>query len=227
LWHLIYAYSHQLRLDPYAVAAVSIAEGGGRFGAVGDGGTSYGPFQLHRGGALPANEDAAWANSPAGVKYAMTRMAVSGAAGLRGLAAIRSIVTRFERPAAPGPEVQRSLGTYQGWSGSGGSLPAPVGGPVVNFAALQREQSQSLAKALLQSQNAFKSQLAASNQSQLVAQLQAQAQARVQGARSAQQTLSAGLPLNGSGDSQTVLASQGKSRLDLLRAAALRRAGIA
>jgi hypothetical protein len=226
LWHLIYAYSHQLRLDPYAVAAVSIAEGGGRFGAVGDGGTSYGPFQLHRGGALPANEDAAWANSPAGVKYAMTRMAVSGAAGLRGLAAIRSIVTRFERPAAPGPEVNRSLGTYQGWSGSGGSLPGPVGAPVINFGALQRAQSQRFAKALLQNQVAFKQGLAEQAQSRLVAGLQAQAQARIGGARAAQQNLSANGSGSGLPDSQTVLGAEGKSRLDTLRLAALRRAGI-
>jgi hypothetical protein len=226
LWHLIYAYSHQLRLDPYAVAAVSIAEGGGRFGAVGDNGSSYGPFQLHRGGALPRTEGARWANSPAGVKYAMTRMAVSGAAGLRGLAAIRSIVTRFERPAVPGPEVQRSLGTYQGWNGSGGSLPAPQGGPVVNWQALQRQQSRSLARTLLQSQNAFKSQLAAQNQSQLVAQVAAQAKARVGAAQTAQQALSAGGSANGSIDTQTLLGVQGKSRLDDLRLAALRRAGI-
>lgn len=48
--------------DPTALLATAIQESGARFGAVGDGGTSYGPFQFHKGGAL-ANHDAAWANS--------------------------------------------------------------------------------------------------------------------------------------------------------------------
>src|SRR5262249_37676999 len=43
LWGLITRFSQRLNLDPYAVAAVSRVEGGGRFGAVGDAGTSYGP----------------------------------------------------------------------------------------------------------------------------------------------------------------------------------------
>jgi hypothetical protein len=216
LWHLIYAYSHQLHLDPYAVAAVSIAEGGGRFGAVGDGGTSYGPFQLHRGGELPRTEDAAWANSPAGVKYAMTRMAVSGAAGLRGLAAIRSIVTRFERPAAPGPEVRGSLATYQGWNGSGGPLAdtgnasyqstgGGLGFSPKQLAAFQRSQSQALAKALAASTTSFKTQLARQQQSQLAQQLSQEAFARIGGAQAAQRNLSANGSGSGLPDSQTVL----------------------
>jgi hypothetical protein len=73
----------------------------------------------------------------------------------------------------------------------------------------------------------FKSQLAAQNQSQLVAQVAAQAKARVGAAQSAQQALSVGGSANGSTDTQTLLGVQGKSRLDELRAAALRRAGIA
>ena len=227
LWHLIYAYSHQLRLDPYAVAAVSIAEGGGRFGAVGDQGTSFGPFQLHVGGALPAGMGPGFANSPAGVRYAMQHMAASGAAGLHGLAAIRAIVTRFERPAAPGPEVQRSLATYGGWNGSGGSLPAVSGGFGPNqFKALQQQQSRLLSQALLRNTKAFQSQLAAQNQSQLAQQVQAQAVARVNAARGAQQNLSAGGLGSGSVDTQAVLGLEGKNRIDALRAAALRRAGI-
>ena len=225
LWHLIYAYSHQLRLDPYAVAAVSIAEGGGRFGAVGDGGTSYGPFQLHRGGALPAGWGPAEANSARGVLYAMTHMAESGAAGLRGLPAIRAIVTRFERPAAPFPEVQGSFATYRSFNGSGGSLPLQ-GGAGLNFAAMQRQESRTLSQALLRSQKAFQSQLAEQNQSQLAQQVAAQAQARVNAARGAQQTLNAGGLGSASTDTQAVLGTEGKNRLDALRLAALRRAGV-
>lgn len=183
-------------------------------------------FQLHVGGALPPGRDARWANSPQGVLYAMQHMASSGAAGLRGLAAIRAIVTRFERPAAPGPEVWRSLGTYKGWNGSGGSLPAPQGGPVIDLKALQQQQTQTLAKALLGQQAVFKKQLAAQNQSRLVQQLQATAQAHIEGARTAQQSLSAGGSVSGS-DPQTTLGALSRQRLDDLRLQALRRAGIA
>ena len=229
LWHLIYAYSHQLRLDPYAVAAVSIAEGGGRFGAVGDNRTSYGPFQLHVGGALPPGWGPREANSPRGVLYAMQHMAASGAAGLHGLSAIRAIVTRFERPAAPGPEVSRSFATYGGWNGSGGSLPVTsqaAGFGLNQFKALQRQQSRALSQALLRNTKAFQTSLAQQNQSQLAAQVQAQAAARVNAARGAQQTLSAGGFGNASTDTQAVLGLEGKNRIDALRAAALRRAGI-
>ncbi len=153
-------------------------------------------------------------------------MAASGAAGLRGLPAIRAIVTRFERPAAPGPEVSRSFATYGGFNGSGGALPASTGGLGVNFAALQRQQSRTLSQALLRSQNAFQSQLAQQNQSQLAQQVAQQAQLRVNAARGAQQTLSAGGSVSGSADTQAVLGVEGKNRIDALRAAALRRAGI-
>jgi len=129
LWALIQRFAQRHPgFDPQAAAAVSIAEGGGRFGAVGDNGSSYGPWQLHVGGALPAGRGAAWANSPAGVNYALSRMyAVSR--GLRGRAAVAAIVNRFERPAAPGPEIQRALGYYRGGiagTGGGGGL---VNGP--------------------------------------------------------------------------------------------------
>jgi hypothetical protein len=52
----------QTGADPAALLATSLQESGARFGAVGDNGSSYGPFQFHRGGALGPH-DAAWANS--------------------------------------------------------------------------------------------------------------------------------------------------------------------
>jgi len=124
LWKLIVRYSRQYDLDPYAVAAVSIMEGGGRFGAVGDSGTSYGPFQLHVGGALPPGKTAAWANSASGVAYALRKMSQSGARGLRGPAAITSIVRNFERPAAPGPEIAGAVNHYTALR----RMPLPRGG---------------------------------------------------------------------------------------------------
>lgn len=110
----IYQYAPKLGLDPRAVAAVALSEGGLKWGAVGDSGSSYGPFQLHVGGALPRGQTAAWANSPEGMLYAMRSMSNAGAKGLTGRAAIEAIVRNFERPAAPGPEIQRALGQYGG-----------------------------------------------------------------------------------------------------------------
>jgi hypothetical protein len=52
-------------LDPAAVLSIASVEGGFN-GAVGDHGTSFGPFQLHKGGALPSGikNPQQWANSP-------------------------------------------------------------------------------------------------------------------------------------------------------------------
>lgn len=109
--HLIVQYARQLGVDPAAALAVASVEGGTSFGAVGDSGSSFGPYQLHRGGALPHGRDAAWANSPQGLLYALRQIA-SVSRGLTGRAAIENIVRRFERPAAPGPEIQRALAAY-------------------------------------------------------------------------------------------------------------------
>ena len=122
LMGLINQYSQQFNLDPRAVAAVSLMEGGGRFGAIGDHGTSGGPFQLHIGGALPQGRSLAWASTPAGIRYAMQRMAQSGAAGKSGRAAISAIVSNFERPADPTSEIAGALARYGGIQGG------PVGG---------------------------------------------------------------------------------------------------
>lgn len=69
--------------DPAALLATSIQESGARRGAVGDAGTSYGPFQFHRGGALGTHTPA-WANSyPAVLNRAQefSRLGVHGGAG--------------------------------------------------------------------------------------------------------------------------------------------------
>jgi hypothetical protein len=91
-------------LDPNAVLAVASAEGGFG-GAVGDSGTSFGPFQLHVGGALPkglsGTAGALFSQSKQGIDYALGQIkAVAG--GLTGMAAVKAIVTRFERPADGG-----------------------------------------------------------------------------------------------------------------------------
>ena len=108
---LIHAGALHYGLDPAAVLAVAGAEGMG--GGVGDGGTSFGPFQLHIGGALPRGKDRAWAESPAGIDYALRQIAAV-ARGLTGRAAVEAIVRRFERPANPDAEIARAWSSYQG-----------------------------------------------------------------------------------------------------------------
>lgn len=129
LWAIIRTYAPRYGLDPRAVAAVAMNESGGRFGAVGDGGTSFGPWQLHVGGALPAGRNAAWANSLPGILYALQDMASSGARGLRGYAAVNAIARGFERPADPGAEVNVAMGYYNQPGFAAGS-PVYRGGPI-------------------------------------------------------------------------------------------------
>ena len=136
----------RLGLDPKAVEAVARGEGGlaPRPGLqdVGDqsGGGSYGPFQLYTQGALPRNiarlpmaQRDAWAWSPAGIQYALGRIA-SVARGQKGEQAVRSIITKFERPANPQKSITNALGRL-GSNGTGPGVSAPVLGgasPSVN-----------------------------------------------------------------------------------------------
>ena len=126
----IVAASIANRLDPAAVIAVALGEGGVRYGAVGDNNTSFGPFQLHIGGALPKDKDAAWANSPEGIRYAIRSMVKAGAAGKQGNAAIEAIIRRFERPANPDASVTNAVERYSGltWINKNG-VPTPVSSP--------------------------------------------------------------------------------------------------
>lgn len=110
----IRANSPRYGLDPRAVLAVASAEGLG--GGVGDQGTSFGPFQLHRGGALPSGRGRAWAESPAGLDYAL-RQIQGVARGMTGQQAVANIVRRFERPADPSGEITRAMGAYGRYGG--------------------------------------------------------------------------------------------------------------
>jgi hypothetical protein len=227
LWNLIRAYAPRFGLDPYAVAAVSRVEGGGRFGAVGDHGTSFGPFQLHVGGALPPGWTAADANSAKGVFYAMQHMSTV-ARGLQGLAAVNAIVRRFERPANPAGEVTSAFAGYRSFGaplpGGAGIQPNQLGGQQwVNALAQQRQMFQSQQANLLQT---LQSQVAAQRQQSLAAGIAAQAQARVQGAQQAQQQVSGAGSLTASASPAAGLYDQKKGILDQIRLQALRRAGI-
>lgn len=112
-------------LDPDAVVAISMHECPSCLAGhntAGDHGTSFGPFQLHAGGALPKGKGNAWANSAAGIDYALRQM--SGVArGLSGKAAITAISTRFERPADPAGEIADAMAHY----GNVGAPDGPLG----------------------------------------------------------------------------------------------------
>lgn len=133
----------ELGLDPQAVLAVAAHEGVSIPAQVGDQGTSFGPWQLHAGGALPASvwqqgpEYAnAWANSQAGIDYALNAIATV-AKGQRGPTAVRSIVYGFEHPADPAGETARSIATYNqgGQPGLSTSGPGnPIGGGGISSA---------------------------------------------------------------------------------------------
>lgn len=121
---LITRHARRYGIDPAAALAVASVEGGIRYGAVGDAGTSHGPFQLRVGGANPYTgaRASSFANSPAGIDYAIRKMAEVGARGKTGRAAIEAIVRQFERPKAPDAEIQRALAQYQ--PGAVGSMGA-------------------------------------------------------------------------------------------------------
>lgn len=106
--------AERLHIDPAAALAVAEHEGGFS-GAVGDYGTSFGPFQLHAGGKLPAGltsrEAQAWANSPTGVNYALAGIA-NVAAGESGDKAITDIVSKFEHPKDPAAEISAAENSY-------------------------------------------------------------------------------------------------------------------
>ena len=128
---LILALARQMGIkDPKAALAVASAEG--LAGGIGDSGTSFGPWQLHAGGALPRgiNNPHQWAWSQAGLKYALSQ--IKKVAGNRtGADAIANIV-RAALSALPllGNEIQRALAFYQGGWGWGDRHPSgPLGNP--------------------------------------------------------------------------------------------------
>lgn len=127
---LIASLAQKYGVDPKAALAIASVEGGFN-GAVGDHGTSFGPFQLHEGGALPSGKGAAWANSYDGINYAMQHIA-QVAHGLHGQSAISAISRGFERPANPAAEIAKASGRYGGIGAGGGmsvgSLPAAAVG---------------------------------------------------------------------------------------------------
>lgn len=119
----IVAAAQKYGIDPRIPLAVAPHEGGFE-GADGDFSgntpTSFGPFALHEGGALPQwvwDKGVAfakqWANSPAGIDYAVQGGAKT-LAGATGTAGVAKWVSGYERPAAQyvGRETAASLATF-------------------------------------------------------------------------------------------------------------------
>lgn len=112
--------------DWRALAAVSHAESGLIPSSMGDSGTSYGLFQLHRGGALgnmPDSQARQYLDAYRNADFAARQIKKLGIHGLTGRDAIHAFVTQFERPKNPGPEVERAFAWYQN-QGQGMAAPA-------------------------------------------------------------------------------------------------------
>jgi len=111
----IISQSQKMGVDPAVALALASTEGGLN-GAIGDNGTSFGPWQLHShalGGALPAGKGAAWAQSKAGINYAL-HLIYLATMGQGGPAAIAAGVNLFERPLKklrPG-EIRADIANY-------------------------------------------------------------------------------------------------------------------
>lgn len=114
--------------DWRALAAVSHAESGLNPGAIGDGGSSFGLFQLHQGGALgnmPTSQARQYLDAYRNAEFAARKIREMGIHGLTGRDAIHAFVTKFERPANPTGEIERAYAWYTG-KGKGLVPEAPV-----------------------------------------------------------------------------------------------------
>lgn len=88
-------------LNPVGGLAVALNESNLNPSAVGDAGSSYGLFQLHRGGALPAGWSAQMAENPMQNAAFAARAIGAGGRGLSAAALQRYQTLNFERPANP------------------------------------------------------------------------------------------------------------------------------
>lgn len=133
----IVAAARKYGVDPVAALAVAAAEGGFG-GAVGDGGNAFGPFQLNNAGGVATGMSPtflkAWANSRAGVEWAMQKIA-GVSKGMTGYDAVRAIVTKFERPADGGAGDMRRATAFLMGGGAGSMADLQNGGGASPFGA--------------------------------------------------------------------------------------------
>lgn len=120
-------------VNPIGMLAVALNESNLNPSALGDAGTSYGLFQLHRGGALPAGWSQAMADNPlTNANFAAAAIA-RGARGLSPAATQAYQTLHFERPQNPAGDMSaanlaRAASIYAGLSGSAPLTGAALGG---------------------------------------------------------------------------------------------------
>ena len=122
----VYQVAPRYHVDPAAELAISTQEGAG--GGIGDNGTSFGPNQLHAGGALPmsvyygpySERTQSWAWSSTGINYVL-HQEEELCGGLTGYAAVKCIAYRFERSINPARETAGAWANYHYFHG-----PVPV-----------------------------------------------------------------------------------------------------
>ena len=111
--HAIKVAARKYGLDETAMLQVAQAESGLNPQNISDGGTSFGLFQLHQGGALGNMSNAQarrYLDPYLNADFAARQMRQMGLHKFKGAAAVEQMVRRFERPANPGAEIQRALG---------------------------------------------------------------------------------------------------------------------
>lgn len=109
------------RVDPAAELAITTMEGAS--GGIGDNGTSFGPNQLHYGGALPASvyygpysaRTQDWAWSSTGVDFVL-REEGKLCGHLHGYRAVSCLAYRFERSANPARETAGAWAAYPAYA---------------------------------------------------------------------------------------------------------------
>lgn len=104
-------------IDPAAMIAVSRAESGLNPAAIGDGGHAFGLFQFNNAGGVitgqPNPERYLDPNFNA-MEAARHIATIKGIKGAHGADAVRMIVSQFERPLKPEPEIQRATSYLSG-----------------------------------------------------------------------------------------------------------------
>lgn len=127
----------EVGIDPNIFLATALTESGGQYGAVGDSGTSFGPFQHHKGGALGSNTPA-WANSYAGIlerARQFKRLQITtgkGAAALQGPADPLAYAAKVNANLAKAASLTGSAGVTAPGSKPHARGPGSRGGEAIN-----------------------------------------------------------------------------------------------
>lgn len=123
-------YGRQYGIDPGLLIATTLVESTGRLDAVGDGGTSFGPYQMHRGGRLGSYTPQQAMDPWLSTREAAKEFAVFSKRGHRGGA----LAAAAQRPADPGGyarKVDAQLAAARAILGGGqAKYTGPVNAPI-------------------------------------------------------------------------------------------------